>query len=810
MKKLLILLFTLTLVLGLCACNQQPEPTEPEVTQPVIYTFPAGTSLLGVDISGMERDAAWAALQESVGAYAMTLHVDGTEAAITAQDIDLACSKERFDAIADGMEWGVEIDYTGLISFNEGKLRALADKHFNQNPVEAAVVYDEATGQYTVTPHADGQKSNPNAIVAAVKDAICKLSVPEALTGASEILHPERTSDAQEVTEALDKANKMLSTRLTYTFTAGDETSTHEIPAETIRSFVTLGSDGISPKVDTEAVEAYVNDLSDKYSIAGTSKKFKTTGGDTVNLKVAYNGLYVDKDELVDDIKSCIKKGLTDTRTAPYQASGIRNMPYGGTYIEINLSAQKLWYYKNGKLIVSSNLVSGKVADNMCTPTGVYSIYNKKPDAYLTGEDYRTFVNYWMPFYGGYGLHDATWRGAFGGDIYLYGGSHGCVNLPLSTASKIFNNVTIGTKVILYGGERSVSPQKQKLTGTTSYKVADDKGTIKLKIKAKYGSPTLTYESSDTSVATVNSKGVVTIKGIGTAKITVTAAAYSYYTKATTTVTIKVHSACDDGRHDYGDWTVTKAETCGTKGSRERICATCGHKDTESIKATGNHSYGDWTVTKAETCGKDGKKVQVCSVCGDEKAETIKATGNHTFGNWSVSKEPTCGKAGTEKRACSGCDKTESREIAATGNHTYDKWETDKKPTCTEAGVEKEVCSVCGHASGNTRPVDAKGHDFDWKTTKKATCTEKGTEQQQCQRSGCKATGDSRDIDKKSHDYAWKTTQEPTCTDSGTKKQICKDCGAEGKTDSIPAKGHSYESGKCTGCGADQPAAAGE
>ena len=766
MKKLLILLFTLLLLLslGACASQQQPQATEPVATEPVAYYFPAGSTVLGVDVSGMDREGAWTALQEAVNAYTLTLNVDGTEIAVTAQDVDVTVSRERFEAIADGMQWGVEIDYTGLITFNEGKLRALADQNFNQNAVDAAIVYDEAGAKYTVTGHKAGQKSNPNAIVAEAKKAITVLESTQALTGASEILQPQRTADAQEVQEALQKVNTMLSTRLTYTFTAGDKTSTHEIPADQIRSLVSLGKDGISPKVDSDALEAYVDELSGLYSIAGTTKKFKTTGGDTVDLKVAYNGLYVDKDKLADDIKDCIKKGVTDTRTAPYQASGIRNMPYGGTYVEVNLTAQKLWFYKNGKLIVSTSLVSGSVAGKMTTPTGVYSLYNKKPDAYLTGDDYRTFVNYWMPFYGGYGLHDATWRSSFGGDIYMYNGSHGCVNLPLSAASKIFKNISVGTKVILYGGAKTATPKTQKLTGTSSHSVADDQGTFKLGIKAKYGSPTLTYSSSDTSVATVSSKGVVTVKGIGTAKITVTAAAYSYYTKATKTVTIKVHSACDDGRHQYSDWKILKEATCGADGKKERTCSVCDKVNTKTIDATGNHSYGDWTVTKNETCGKDGKKERICSVCSGKETATIAATGNHSFGNWSVSKEPTCAKDGTEKRVCSGCSKEETKSIAATGNHTYDKWETEKKATCTEDGVDKKVCSVCGKANGETRTTDKKGHDFEWVVTKDPTCTEKGTEKQKCKRSGCSATGDSRDIAKKDHSY---------------ENGACKHCGTE-------------------------------
>ena len=55
-----------------------------------------------------------------------------------------------------------------------------------------------------------------------------------------------------------------------------------------------------------------------------------------------------------------------------------------------------------------------------------------------------------MPFYGDVGLHDAPWRTAFGGTIYLEGGSHGCVNMPPAAAATLFNNVSAGFPVVVH------------------------------------------------------------------------------------------------------------------------------------------------------------------------------------------------------------------------------------------------------------------------------------------------------------------------------------------------------------------------
>ena len=74
----------------------------------------------------------------------------------------------------------------------------------------------------------------------------------------------------------------------------------------------------------------------------------------------------------------------------------------------------------------------------------------KTRNAVLKGDNYRTPVNYWMPFYGNYGIHDAYWRAQFGGEVYLTNGSHGCVNTPPAAMAQVYANMESGTPVVLY------------------------------------------------------------------------------------------------------------------------------------------------------------------------------------------------------------------------------------------------------------------------------------------------------------------------------------------------------------------------
>jgi len=130
------------------------------------------------------------------------------------------------------------------------------------------------------------------------------------------------------------------------------------------------------------------------------------------------------------------------------------NLP---SYIEVNLSKQHLWVWQNQNVIYDSPITSGATGAGFPTVTGLFHIYYKTTNTHLIGYqygpryDYDVAVQYWMPFYEGFGLHDASWRhGDFGGSDYYYGGSHGCVNLPLATAAFLYGWSVVGTPVWIH------------------------------------------------------------------------------------------------------------------------------------------------------------------------------------------------------------------------------------------------------------------------------------------------------------------------------------------------------------------------
>jgi len=144
----------------------------------------------------------------------------------------------------------------------------------------------------------------------------------------------------------------------------------------------------------------------------------------------------------------------------------------GNTYIEIDYTKQHLWFYKDGALVVESDIVSGNISRGNGSPDGVFKIVYKQSPAVLKGEDYESDVTYFLPFAYNVGVHDASWRnGKFGGEIYKTSGSHGCINVPFEVAQTIYQNAEVGTPVIaFYREEVELTAENCRIANAYSYK----------------------------------------------------------------------------------------------------------------------------------------------------------------------------------------------------------------------------------------------------------------------------------------------------------------------------------------------------
>ena len=625
MKKFFLMFLTLALVFGLCACGNNsnvpsqspspsvsvtpsadPSPSSTEViapveTPPVPFTAPTGTVLCGVDLSEMTVEEAAAALNEAAATFTFTLNVSGVGISIPAESVSLALNQDLFADYWAALENGSELPDTPF-SVDRSALESLLAGNLNHTVKNPTVSFSNSQGKFVVTPGISGMGYDTAAIAEQAAAAMCSLTAGSSMDAQPTLTAPSVSDNDPRLSEAAEQANQYLTLDLSYTFTAPDTgiTSTEQLTPAIIGSLVNVSGD-YTVSISSSAVNSYAMDLGERYRTGNYNGPFITTGGKSIAYSVKYYGVVVDCDSLAQDIYTCLTTGVSGVREATYLTLGTSPMPYGGSYIEIDLTGQQLWVYKNGECVVTTPIVSGCVADGNNTPIGVFSIYKKAEDAWLVGPTWRDHVDYWMPFYGAYGLHDASWRDEFGGDIYIHEGSHGCPNLPVEIAGQVYHNISVGTPVIIYGGATTASNLTQEITGTTVYDLSKFDEAFPLDVALKYSGAAVTYTSDNEAVATVSADGIVTLHSSGVANITVSAAAFTHHTAATLTIQVNVSDTCREEHHVYGEWSQVTAPTCDTAGSETSTCTLCGHVGVREIPATG-HSFAE-DGTCANGCG---------------------------------------------------------------------------------------------------------------------------------------------------------------------------------------------------------------
>lgn len=121
------------------------------------------------------------------------------------------------------------------------------------------------------------------------------------------------------------------------------------------------------------------------------------------------------------------------------------------TYVEVDISKQKLYCYYNDELVLIADVVTGNptIGTTPGTNLGYTQTNGKLYKTYLMGNAYVDIFISFNP--DGEGFHNAPWRQEFGGEIYKTNGSHGCVNMKYEDVvilDKYTQNT--GTKVLIH------------------------------------------------------------------------------------------------------------------------------------------------------------------------------------------------------------------------------------------------------------------------------------------------------------------------------------------------------------------------
>lgn len=417
-----------------------------------------GTSINGVSVGGKKVDETNIKIKDTVAEYKLKIYGRyGFYGEINEKDFNL--QYEFSDEIKDIQEsqnpflWFLSRNYNvlGKISYDDTLLKKNIDnlQCFKEEkiiyPKDAELKYDG--DKFVLNPEIGGSKVNKDILYNAIVEAIKSEREDINLETIKSYENPKYTCKSKEVLSAMDILNKYVQTKITYIVEGNKEV----LDGDLINTWLTV-NENFNVNLNEEKAKNYIKGLSDKYSYGGETKDFITVSGTIVRVKDEEFGSGIDVNKETEELLSTINQGKVITKELSYVKKNIFNNDnnIGSTYVEIDLTKQHLWFFKEGNVIAEGNVVSGNVSSSHSTPPGIYKLDYKQKNAILTGPGYRTQVSFWMPFNGGIGIHDATWRSSFGGTIYQRNGSHGCINSPYKLAETVFNNIEVGTPVVCH------------------------------------------------------------------------------------------------------------------------------------------------------------------------------------------------------------------------------------------------------------------------------------------------------------------------------------------------------------------------
>lgn len=441
--------------------------------------FFEGTIINGIDVSGMTTEEVETLIRNETEDYALALTFRGGDREVlTASDLGYAYVSDgsvgKMMDSQNGMLWlfanskkkdGVTVQKA--VSFDRETAKAALEglqecqKSGMEAPEDAALTWD---GQkYIITPEVQGTTLDTEKVFTAVCDAVDNgtetLDI-EKIDGA--YAAPKVYADDEKLNREEEQLNELLTAHVTLDLPEGKRV----LDGSTMKDWLAVDDEGNYYRDETlwqEKIDSFIEDLEKDVNTINRDRTFTTTEAGTVTIiGNDYYGWEIDTASEHYQLPADLESEEPVEREPFYLSTEVAKKDdhdgVGPNYVEADLTAQHVWLYIDGKMVYDSDLVSGDMVDAKYTPEGVYPLMSKQENAVLVGNsygdgvyEYMTRVNYWMPFTRtGIGLHDATWRSAFGGDIYMTDGSHGCLNLPLEAAKTIYGYVEKGMPVVVY------------------------------------------------------------------------------------------------------------------------------------------------------------------------------------------------------------------------------------------------------------------------------------------------------------------------------------------------------------------------
>lgn len=439
-----------------------------------------GTTVAGMPVAGMTREQVISAVNGRADVTTVTLSVDGatSEASLNEAGITVEADETADTAMEGSTSLPAFVraifsarDVEPVVTVSEESIKKFAatvNSTLTSEMKDAAVVVAQDGASFTVTPAQNGNGVSTEDVASAVKQAGTTLTSVTQDLSVRQMEPSITTENAQAVAE---KANALLETSIE--ISDGIDT----FPAkrsDKVKWIEFLPKDDGSldnPSISAVKVADWVNALAAKTDVKPENRVDNVDSAGNV-LTVAREGKKGLKTNNTEQITKDVVAAMTDGKAyeglfhyddvepgseTKQVAEGTENLVYqaaeGEKWVDVSLTDDTVTAYVGGKVAGGPfYMVPGAPA----TPTvvGTFHVYLKYDVQTMRGENadgtkYETEGVPWVTYFsGGYAMHGAPWRSSFGWSGY--GGSHGCVNMPVDAAKFIYDWTDMGDTVVVH------------------------------------------------------------------------------------------------------------------------------------------------------------------------------------------------------------------------------------------------------------------------------------------------------------------------------------------------------------------------
>lgn len=438
--------------------------------------FLANTYINGKDVSKMTVSEVQRMFARSDVPEALTVtRQDGVKVAVKLDDFDYAYDTDKqiqslYDKV-DHNSWlsalfsEQQLNFEDSSSYDKDKLERLLKKADWGSAKNENAELKKTDSGYEIKDAVQGDEMDYAKLRDYIIDSVDHAEFQLEAADSECYIEPEITTD--DLQEKCDMLNSVFNMEINYDFDYTKE----KLTGKKLMDMVKVDGNGVIT-ADPDKAMKYVEYLAKKYDTFNTERKFHATIQGDITVPIsddAKYGWWIDQQRTCDQLVDMLELGESVESVDPiyYETGGYvftgvekarsKDDDIGKTYIEIDLTNQKFWYYKKGKKIKECDIVSGQTTSMARTTLpGVYKVWDKATnyrmkDTNADGDSWDTTCAYWTRVaICGIGLHDSQWRYAFGGNIYKYNGSHGCINMPLEYARYVHDEIPMGTPVVMY------------------------------------------------------------------------------------------------------------------------------------------------------------------------------------------------------------------------------------------------------------------------------------------------------------------------------------------------------------------------